>query len=214
MTEAGDVLFAGLDLSASRDLTVLVLVFPKEEQYHVAPHLWLPDDGLRDRAQSERVPWDVWAQQGFLTTISGPVIIPEVIARAVAEVNEEFNLQLLAYDRWRINDLKRELDNIGAEIPMQPFGQGFKDMAPAVDKLEQLVAERKLRHGDHPVLNMCAAGAVVQSDPAGNRKLHKSKSYSKVDGLVALAMALGAISANEVVSSTSPWDDPFFKLAV
>ena len=55
---------------------------------------------------------------------------------AVAEVAEEYDLQLLAYDRWRIADFKRELDNIGAQIPMQPFGQGFKDMAPAVDKLE------------------------------------------------------------------------------
>ena len=169
---------------------------------------------MRERAQIERVPWDVWAQQGFLTTISATAIIPEVIARAVAEINEQYDLQFLAYDRWRINDLKRELDNIGAQITMQPFGQGFKVMAPAVDKLEQLVAERKLRHGDHPILNMCAAGAVVQRDPAGNRKLHKSKSYSKVDGLVALAMALGAMSANEVVSSTSPWDVPLFKLAV
>ena len=69
------------------------------------------------------------------------------MAVAVAEVAEEYDFQLLAYDRWRIADFKRELDNIGAQIPMQPFGQGFKDMAPAVDKLEQLVAERKLRHG-------------------------------------------------------------------
>ena len=87
-------------------------------------------------------------------------------------------------------------------------------MSPAVDKVEQHVAERKLRHGGNPILNMSAAGAVVQSDPAGNRKLHKSKSYSKVDGLVALAMALGVMSADEIVSATSPWDDPEFKLAV
>ena len=133
---------------------------------------------------------------------------------AVAEVAEEYSLQLLAYDRWRISNFKRELDNIGAEIPMQPFGQGFKDMAPAVDKLEQLVAERKLRHGGNPILNMCAAGAVVQSDPAGNRKLHKAKSYSKIDGLVALAMALGVMSAEDILIPSSPWDDPEFKLAV
>jgi phage terminase large subunit-like protein len=137
-----------------------------------------------------------------------------VIAQAIAEVQEEYDLQLLAYDRWRINDLKRELDNIGAQVPMQPFGQGFRDMAPAVDKLEQLVAERKLCHGGQPVLNMCAAGAVTQSDPAGNRKLNKSKSYSKIDGLVALAMALGSMSSEETAPSSSPWDDPEYKLAV
>ena len=87
-------------------------------------------------------------------------------------------------------------------------------MSPAFDKVEQHVAERKLRHGDDPILDICAAGAVVQRDPAGNRKLHKSKSYSKIDGLVALAMALGVMSADEIVSATSPWDDPEFKLAV
>lgn len=141
------------------------------------------------------------------------MIIPELIAQAIAEVNETYNLQLMAYDRWRIHDLKRELDAIGANVAMQPFGQGFRDMAPAVDKLEQLVAERKLCHGNHPILNMNAAGAIVQSDPAGNRKLHKSKSYSKIDGLVALAMALGSMSHEEVQQS-SPWDDPEFKLAV
>ena len=212
--EAGDVVFAGLDLSASRDLTALVLAFPKDGKFHIVPHFWLPEDGLRDKAQSEKVPWDVWADQGYLTTISGPVIQPEVIAMAVAEVAEEYDLHLLAYDRWRISDFKRELDNIGAQIPMHPFGQGFKDMAPAVDKLEQLVAERKLCHAGHPLLNMCAAGAVVQSDPAGNRKLHKAKSYSKIDGLVALAMALGCMSAEDALGGSSPWDDPEFKMAV
>ena len=211
--EAGDTCYAGLDLSASRDLTALVLVFPKDGVYHVQPHFWLPEDGLRDKAEAEKVPWDLWAKEGHLNTIQGPVIIPEVIAQAIAEVNETYNLQLMAYDRWRIHDLKRELDAIGANVAMQPFGQGFRDMAPAVDKLEQLVAERKLCHGNHPILNMNAAGAIVQSDPAGNRKLHKSKSYSKIDGLVALAMALGSMSYEEVQSS-SPWDDPEFKLAV
>ena len=87
-------------------------------------------------------------------------------------------------------------------------------MAPAVDKLEQLVAERKLRHGSNPILNMCAAGAVIQSAPAGNRKLNKAKSYSKIDGLVALNMALSSMSADEIVSAASSWDDPKSKLAV
>ena len=95
----------------------------------------------------------VWAEQGYLTTISGPVIQPEVIALAVAEVAEEYDLQLLAYDRWRIADFKRELDNIGAQIPMQPFGQGFKDMAPVVEKLAiscgAQTSSRQQPHSEH-----------------------------------------------------------------
>ena len=56
----------------------------------------------------------------------------------------------LAFDRWRINDLKRELDAIGCHAPLEPHGQGYKDMSPAVDIVERLVIQRKLRHGAHP----------------------------------------------------------------
>jgi len=205
--------WAGLDLSASRDLTALVLVFPINDQFHVVPHFFLPAQGIRERSQSEKYPYDTWAKQGYLTLIDGPVIIPSVIAMAVAEISQDYDLQLLSYDRWRIHDFQRELDNIGAQIPMASFGQGFKDMAPAVDKVERLVAERKLRHGGNPILNMCAAGAVIEQDPAGNRKLTKKKSLSRIDGLVALAMALGCMSTEGEIVMTSPWDDPDYRLA-
>lgn len=80
--------------------------------------------------------------------------------------------------------------------------------------MERLVAERKLCHGGDPIMNMCAAGAVVQFDPAGNRKLHKAKRYSKIDGLVALEMALGCRSTDDLIQLTLPWDDLDFKLAM
>ena len=210
--EDGAICYAGLDLSASRDLTAFVLAFPRDEGYDIIPQFFLPSDGLREKAKTEKVPYDLWADQGFLTVIDGPVIVPAMVAQAVAEASERYNIQLLAYDRWRINDFQRELDAIGAQVPMTPFGQGFKDMAPAVDRLERLVAERKLRHGAHPIMNMCAANAVTERDPAGNRKLTKKKSSGKIDGLVALAMALGAFAHDEQVVAASPWDDPTFTL--
>jgi phage terminase large subunit-like protein len=210
--EDGAICYAGLDLSASRDLTAFVLAFPRDEGYDIIPQFFLPSDGLREKAKTEKVPYDLWADQGFLTVIDGPVIVPAMVAQAVAEASERYSIQLLAYDRWRINDFQRELDAIGAQVPMTPFGQGFKDMAPAVDRLERLVAERKLRHGAHPIMNMCAANAVTERDPAGNRKLTKKKSSGKIDGLVALAMALGAFAHDEQVVAASPWDDPTFTL--
>ena len=96
-------------------------------------------------------------------------------------VHQEYDLKLLTYDRWRIHDIQRELDNLGAHVPMTPFGQGFKDRSPATDKVEQFVAERKLCHSHNTILNMYAAVAVIKSDPVGNRKLHKAKSYPKID---------------------------------
>ena len=209
----GDLCFAGLDLSSSQDLTAFVLVFPKGDHYHVVPQFFLPADGLADKSRMQRIPYDMWASQGFLTTIPGPVIIPAVVAMAVAEANARYDLRMLAYDRWRINDFQRELDGLGASVPMRAFGQGFKDMAPALDKVEQLVMQKSLRHGNHPVMNMCAANAVVQQDPAGNRTLDKAKSYSKIDGMVALTMALGCMG-DDVVQYSSPWDDPAYQMAI
>jgi len=211
--DASSICYAGLDLSASRDLTAFVRVFKTDGIYHVVPKFFLPAAGLREKSKLEKVPYDTWADQGFLTLIDGPVIIPEVIAREVAEADEEHSITMLAYDRWRINDFKRELDGIGAQVQMASFGQGFKDMAPAVDKLERLVAERKLRHGSNPIMNMCAANAIATRDPAGNRKLDKSKASGKIDGLVALAMALGVESQDDEAMAVSPWDDPAFTLA-
>jgi phage terminase large subunit-like protein len=210
--EYGALCYGALDLSASRDLTAFVMVFPQDGVYHVVPQFFMPAQGIRERAKEDKVPYDIWADQGFITLIDGPVIIPAIVAQAVAEAADQYDLQQLAYDRWRINDFTRELDIIGASLPLQPFGQGFKDMAPAVDKLERLVAERKIRHGANPVLNMCAANAVAERNPAGDRKLNKAKSSGRIDGIVALAMALGVESHDSIIPQSSPWDDPSFTL--
>jgi phage terminase large subunit-like protein len=182
--------FGGLDLSAARDLTAWVLVFPMDDgTMHVVPRFFLPENGIADKSESDRVPYDVWARQGLLTLIPGSTIDPGFVAEAMAEDAAMFDIQAVAYDRWRIQDLMRELSRIGAEIPLEPHGQGFRDMSPAVDALERAVAETKLRHGSHPVLTMCAANAVITKDPAGGRKLDKAKAAGRIDGMVALAMA-------------------------
>jgi phage terminase large subunit-like protein len=87
----------------------------------------------------------------------------------------------LTFDRWRINNLKRELDAIGCNILLEPHGQGFKDMSPAVDIVERSVIQRKLRHSAYPVLQWCAANAVVTRGPAGGRKFDNAKSTGLID---------------------------------
>lgn len=190
--------FGGLDLSQSRDLTAFVLVFPDEAgAFDVLAKFYLPEQGLRDKAEADRVPYDVWARQGYLTAIPGATVDPSFVAQDIAEAAAEYDLQGLAYDRWRIEDLRRELREIGAELPLREFGQGFRDMAPAIDLFERLAAEGQLRHGGHPILTMCAANAVIERDAAGNRKLAKHKSTGRIDGMVALAMALGTANRPE-----------------
>ncbi|MFC3725454.1 terminase large subunit [Neoaquamicrobium sediminum] len=195
---AGRPCFGGLDLSASRDLTAFVLVFPDDEGgFDVLCRFFLPEHGIRDKSEADRVPYDAWAREGHITLIPGKTIDPGFVAEALAEAAATFDLRALAFDRWRIEDLRRELDAIGARLPLEPFGQGFKDMSPAVDFLERAVADARLRHGGNPVLSMCAANAVVTLDPAGGRKLDKAKAAGRIDGLVALAMALSTAARHE-----------------
>src|SRR5690606_31992947 len=94
------------------------------------------------------------------------------------------------------------------------FGQGYKDMSPALREFESILLNQKIAHGNHPVLRMCAANAKVQQEPStGDRKLTKAKSRGRVDGMVALAMAIGvATTGTEEEVPVSPWEDPNFKL--
>ena len=200
--------FAGLDLSASRDLTALVLTFEDDDGgCDVLPFFWLPADDLREREDTDRVPSVRWHDEGHLLTTAGRTIDPKVIAMKIAELHGEYKIAALGFDRWRIQDLRRELDAIGCDVPLVPHGQGFRDMAPSLDVLERAVFEARLRHGGHPVLTWCASNAKAVADPAGNRKLDKQKSTGRIDGLVALTMALGTAHRHEKVPEWTPMVD-------
>jgi len=185
----GAKVYAALDLGATRDMSALILIYKDYDQvFHVQPFFWLPGD-VRARTDADRVPYDTWAKQGHLIATGEPGTDPAMIARKIAELNGKYRIQGLAFDRWRIADLKRELNKISCPVQLVEHGQGYKDMSPAVDILERLVVQKRIRHGNHPVLQWNAFNAVVVKDPAGSRKLDKSRSVGRIDGLVALAMA-------------------------
>lgn len=189
--------YAGLDLSGTQDLTALVLVANRDGVWHVWPHYWTPENTLRDRAARDRAPYDVWVSQGIMTAVPGVTIDYAWVAQRLAEVAETCDLRVVKYDRWRVKDLKAALDVIGADIPLEEAGQGFRDMAPAIDALETIALQKKMRHGMNPVLTWNAANAVITSDPAGNRKFDKAKTTGRIDGLQALAMAFGAAVSSD-----------------
>ena len=184
--------YAGLDLGATRDMTALVLVFAGDDGEFVAlPFCWLPSETLPEAGDRDGMPYATWVREGHLLTCPGRSLDPKVVALKIAELHGTYRIKALAFDRWRIEDIKRELDAIGCGVELIPFGQGFKDMAPAVDTLEHLVEEGKLLHGRHPLLTMAAGNAKAELDAAGNRKLSKRRSQGRIDPLVALTMAIG-----------------------
>lgn len=189
--------WCGLDLSSRTDLTALVIVGKVAGVWHVKPHFWTPEQGLADRSKRDRAPYDVWVRQGYLHTTPGATVDYEYVAQDIAAILGCLDVRAIAYDRWRISLLQKELDEQGISLPLVEFGQGFKDMSPAIDALEAELLNGRVAHGGHPVLTMCASNAVVAKDAAGNRKLDKHKATGRIDGMAALAMAFGVLDVEE-----------------
>jgi phage terminase large subunit-like protein len=189
--------YIGLDLSSRNDLTALVMVAQDSDgAWHVRPQFFAPSVGLADRCTRDRVPYDVFAQQSLLELTPGASVDYDIVARRLVELCDAFPVVEIAFDRWRIDVLKASLARIGREdLPLVEFGQGFRDMSPALDQLEAEMLNRRLRHGGNALLKWNAANAIAVRDPAGNRKLDKSKSTGRIDGVVALAMAIGTAAA-------------------
>ncbi len=194
----GRACYAAIDLSSTSDLTAVVLVFPprdEDEQFIVLPHFWLPEDSLKLRVHRDHVMYDKWEKLGFLHTTEGDVVNYKYIEHSILKLNERFNIREIAYDRWQALMLVQYLKDDG--FTMVPFGQGFRDMSPPTKELMRIVLERKLNHGGHPVLRWNMDNAIVRTDPAGNLKIDKEKSTEKVDGAVALVMALDRAMKNQ-----------------
>jgi phage terminase large subunit-like protein len=194
-------IYAGLDLSSVHDLTAFVAVGVDGNTLHCRPTFWLPAEGLADKSRSDRVPYDMWAKAGYLQTCPGPSVDYEYVAGWLADFIKRHDVRKVAFDAWNFRHLKPWLVKSGLteeriETTFEEMGQGYKSMSPALRDLEVAILNKRLRHGGHPVLSMCAANAVVQMDEAGNRKLTKAKSHGRIDGMVALAMA-AAVAVTE-----------------
>ena len=201
----GEEIYCALDLSSVADLTALV-IGSVDEPCRVWPYFWKPRDHVEEHSNrdfgSGSHRYREWAEAGQLLLSPGKTIDPEVIATFIAELTQRFKVKGLAYDRWGMQALLKEFDRIGLQayednekggdgLRLVSWGQGYRDMGPAVNALEFAVIERKLMHPNNPVLNWNMANAVARTDPAGNRKLDKDKARFRIDGAVALTMMLG-----------------------
>lgn len=184
--------YGGLDLAQTRDIVALALVFPDDDgAFDVLCRFWCARDQIEERARKDRAPYPLWVEQGFLTATDGNVSDFDFVEREVLDIAATFDLRLLAFDRYMALQIVTHLkDHLGNER-IAGFGQGFLSMAAPTKELERLAVEGKIRHGGNPVLRWMNKNVAIRMDPAGNMKIDKAKSAEKVDGMVALAMALG-----------------------
>ena len=192
----GVPVYGGLDLSEVSDLTALVLIGYRDGKWRVRPTFWLPEEGLAERAAADHVPYDLWRDQGLLEVTPGRTVSYEFVANHMRQLFGRYSIRKIGFDMWNFRHLKPWLLKAGmseqfiAEHWVE-FGQGVKSMSPALRELEQILLDRKLAHGDHPVLSMCLANTTIVRDDAGNRKPSKKRSRGRIDGTIALLMAVG-----------------------
>jgi len=191
--------WAGVDLSTTTDISSCALVFEPDSDgvVHVLSYNWVPRENIAARVRRDRVPYDLWAQQGHITATEGNVIDYDYIRIAITdEIKRRFPLlQVVGYDPWNATKWAIDLESEG--VPVMEVRQGFKTMSPACKELERLIIGRKLRHNNNPVLTWAMDNLVVAQDPAGNIKPAKDKSAERIDPAVAVIIAISTMLQSE-----------------
>ena len=193
----------GLDLSARNDLTAAVAATMDHNGIvHLLPFVFCPTQGIDERSRRDRAPYDVWVRDGNMIPIGGASMDYEQIAHYMAVKLNELGIEphTVEFDRWRIELFQKEANDAGFAMmaTWNPVGQGYRDFSPRVEAFENLMLEGRVRHGNHPLLNLAAANAIAVSDPTGARKLDKSKSTNRIDPMIAAVMAAFAVSEGNV----------------
>jgi phage terminase large subunit-like protein len=204
-TKTNDLAYGGLDLAATTDLSAFALLFPTEDgDYDTYVRYWIPAENIRARELRDRVPYRTWVNQGLIEATPGDVIDYAYIKAEILKAKKEFNLREISYDPWNAVQLVTELEN--ERVKLVPMRQGYQSQSPPLKELLRLILEGRLRHGDNPVLRWNADSAAARSDPAGNIKLDKSSSTARIDGLVAVVMALDAALRNPTARRRSVYE--------
>lgn len=204
----GRTCYAGLDLSSSTDITAFVLVFPpidEDDKYQIVPYFWIPEDTIDLRVRRDHVPYDIWKGKGTIMSTEGNVIHYGFIEKFIEELGTIFNIKEIAFDRWGAVQMTQNLEGMGFTVV--PFGQGYKDMSGPTKRLMELVLGKEIAHNGNEPLRWMIDNVVVKTDPAGNIKMDKEKSEERIDGAVALVMALDRAIRHEESRTDSVYND-------
>ena len=191
----GEPCWLAVDLSSNADLTVIVAAWRDGDGYIVHPWFFCPEENLRRKADSDGVPYPLWAEQGFIEPTPGNVVDFRRVEDRIRELCAEFEVREIAFDPHMARNIQNNLLDDG--YPAVDMRQGWVTMAPAIAELERAIIAGKFQHGGHPVLRWNFDNVAVETDKALNRSFHKGKSRDRIDGAVASAMAVARASQGE-----------------
>ncbi len=196
----GQVCYAGLDLSATSDVTAFVLYFPAFKV--CLPFFWVPEATATSRDTRDKVPFPVWIKQGFVEPTTGNIVDYRFIRQRIQELHKLYRIKEIAYDPWSATQIALQLQDEDG-FKMVEMRQGFISLSEPTKALEKLVLSNELNHLNNPVMRWMAGNVSVETDAAFNLKPSKSKSTEKIDGILALIMAIAR--ANVDIKPTSAY---------
>ena len=202
----GKVCYAGLDLSATQDISAFVLVFPLEDgKYFSLPYFWIPEVGAEKKERSDAVPYLTWKRQGFINLCSGAVVDYDKIREKINELGERFNIKQIAFDGWQAVQISNQLASDGFD--MVQMRQGFASMTEVSHFFEGLVISNKLRHNNNPILTWMASNVAAERGDGDSLKPSKKKSTQRIDGIVSLIMGLALNTQQTMEEEASVYED-------
>jgi phage terminase large subunit-like protein len=189
--EPGQPCFYGLDLSSKTDLTAGIAIFPPDDPdgyWDVLCDFWMPEENVDEKTKRDRAPYQAWIDAGYIETTEGNITDYDVIREHVKDDGLTYEIQEIPYDPWNATQLATQLGSDGATVV--PLPQGYAHLSEPSKFLEGLILSGRLRHGGHPVLRWMAANVAIQKGPNESIRPVKDKSTGRIDGIVALVMAI------------------------
>lgn len=194
----------GLDLSTNTDLTSISIVFKKDGKPVLFNHCFCPAEGVKKRSRKDKVPYQSWVDQEYMTATAGNATDYDYILKYIEELNTKFRVVKIAFDRWGASYLVQKLQDMGLEVVS--FGQGYATMSPATKTYERLVLRKELVHDNNPVLRWAMGNVTLEQDASGNIKPSKKRSIERIDPAVSSVMAVEiAIGTEEQVVGNITW---------
>ncbi|KQZ99821.1 hypothetical protein ASD64_13420 [Mesorhizobium sp. Root157] len=205
--------YGGLDLARVNDLSAFVLLFPPtlDEDLGALAGKWIvlcrffiPEHDILRRVRRDRVPYDIWCDQGFLTATLGNATDFAFVEKEVIELASRYDLRVLpmtAPSPARSSSTYKKRAR-----RWSPSVRVFLSVADPTAELERLSVSRSLWHGGHSVPRWNASNVAVRHDPAGNIKRDKERSSERLDGIVAICNAPGRASARDVNAGSSAYE--------
>lgn len=191
----------GCDLSSTTDLTNATVLFmlPGDIRIYVLQMYWIPEDLLERRVREDKIPYDLWRDQGLLRTCPGNRVHYKYVREWFEEIQRDYDIYLYkcGYDSWSATYFVEDMKNTFGAVVMEPVIQGKKTLSSPMKSLGADLEKKKVIYNNNPILKWCLGNTVVDVDKNDNIQPCKGNvGTRRIDGLAGLLDAYVILENN------------------